>query len=166
MKRLKDLLSEIVKTDPEKDGETNFIDKHPIVSIDPSGAYQSVLDAIAAVDKDHSKPASYHDGEDEEVYEEVDLEEGAVKDMLYNHGEAIRNAANKHHAQGIKSFKDDAEMRQVYKNDRADLHKLAKHVESGNLKKAYEHMSNLDTLVRDVVPDHSYNFITKHGSSE
>src|SRR5210317_2438511 len=59
--------------------EQNFRDKHVIQKKDHPVADDDQF--VADLDKDMSRSADYEDDEDEEVYEEVDLEEGKMSQI-------------------------------------------------------------------------------------
>ena len=48
---------------------------------------------------------------------------------------------------------DDEIANKVYAKDRKDLREVLHYFQEGNLKKAYNKASYLDTIVRDVIPN-------------
>ena len=47
----------------------------------------------------------------------------------------------------------DTELKKAYVADRKDLREVLHYFQEGNLKKAYNKASYLDTIVRDVIPN-------------
>lgn len=92
MKTFKDILNEVAE--PSGYDEKRFKAKHVIQKINhPIDAEAQENQFKGRTTKDTSKKASYHDGEDEEVYEEVEhldeLSKGRVADYL---GKSFRQA--------------------------------------------------------------------------
>jgi len=79
-KFLKDIISEVAQ--PKSEGDKNFVDKHVKQEIDlPFKDGKKIWDILNGntMKKDHTKPASYKEGEDEEVYEQVEeITEGII----------------------------------------------------------------------------------------
>lgn len=63
----------------------------------------------------------------------------------------------------IKAWKaqrgDDKELIACYKNDRADLRKIVSFIKKRQFKEADEAIYELDTVVRDQVPEEIYDLI-------
>lgn len=67
-------------------------------------------------------------------------------------------AADKYLSWNTKAFSDDAKMISVGKRDYDDLISVAGMIENNESKKSIARaMWNLDTAVRDVIPDSVYN---------
>jgi len=79
-KFLKDIISEVAQ--PKSEGDQDFVDKHVKQEIDlPFKDGKKIWDILNGntMTKDHTKPASYKEGEDEEVYEQVEeITEGII----------------------------------------------------------------------------------------
>lgn len=64
-------------TQPKSDAEAAFVDKHVVQKVPhPAYAKQEEQDAVfqaTNINKDKTKMSSYHDGEDEAVYEAVEF---------------------------------------------------------------------------------------------
>ena len=65
--------------------------------------------------------------------------------------------------EAIKDWNDpkaDKEMKKVYMADRKDLRQIVSLMMSGKIKEASEKAYWLDTIVRDVIPNSAYDYIT------
>ena len=63
-----------------------------------------------------------------------------------------------------KSDEDDKEMAKVYEADRKDLMKVYKLLQQGKIEDAEKVVYDLDTIVREKIPNAIYNLITKDNS--
>lgn len=82
--------------------------------------------------------------------------------MKNQHAITIKKAAKKYLAWHNDAFKDDREMLKCGKNDYNDLISIAGMIENGeDKKKIATAMWNLDTAVRDVIPDSAYYAFTQ-----
>ena len=70
----------------------------------------------------------------------------------------LKDAADKNLARYSKAVKDDPELDRVVKSDYEDLISIVGMIENGEDKKTVARaMWNLDTAVRDVIPDSVYD---------
>jgi hypothetical protein len=83
------------------------------------------------------------------------LNNETVAEMIYS---AAYERFNKAH----KAWSKDAKMMQVMTDDYLDLIKIAHLVDSDELNKATKAMFNLDTEVRDDIPEKAYNWLMEN----
>jgi hypothetical protein len=70
----------------------------------------------------------------------------------------LKDAAEKNMARYSKAVKDDPQLDRVVKSDYEDLMSIVGMIENGEDKKTVARaMWNLDTAVRDVIPDSVYD---------
>jgi hypothetical protein len=64
---------------------------------------------------------------------------------------------------GKKSSKGDKKMLECYRNDRKDLKAVARLVARGKLREARDAAAELDTIVRDELPDTFFTVLKTNG---
>lgn len=82
--------------------------------------------------------------------------------MKNEHAISIKKAADKYNEWHKSAFANDAEMLKSGKNDYEDLLSIAGMIENNEeAKKIAKAMWELDTAVRDVIPDSAYYAFTE-----
>lgn len=61
---------------------------------------------------------------------------------------------------------DDQEMIDCYKDDRGDLTLVLEMMKQGEYAQAWDRVADLDTIVRDQVPENVYDFLMSVGDPE
>ena len=149
MKTFKDIISEIA--DPKPRREKAFKDKHVVQKIDhPVGEEDQFV--ATKIQKDKTKKASHHDGDDVAVYEEVEqIDEISNKTLTnyakYSYNDILKRRANRPAGKGDES---DPKI-----GKRLAMNKLA------NKKGAFkEEVEQIDEISQDKL----YNYHAKAGA--
>lgn len=71
----------------------------------------------------------------------------------------LRDVAKEYLAQGLSSFKGEADMIAMFRNDAKDLREVASLIRRQDLKKAWIKAYRLDTAVREIIPDNIWDAI-------
>lgn len=66
---------------------------------------------------------------------------------------SIRAAAKRWLKEGKEHFEDETDMVDVYREDVVELNEIADLLDSGNLRKAQTKANDLDTVVREQIPE-------------
>lgn len=90
------------------------------------------------------------------------------KKLPYDHDkvkENVKSAASVYEKRAKEE--DDGSMKDMYKSDAKDIHKLHNHISKGEHKKAIAHYNHLDTAVRDDLihkKPHFRKYARHHGA--
>lgn len=75
---------------------------------------------------------------------------------------ATRRAANRYFKRGMDNLTcRDYELIKLYEDDLKELRSFAKLVNQGQLTRASKMIDRMDTAVYEVIPNQTYNYVTK-----
>lgn len=139
MKTFKQLVNEVAE--PKAGDEKRFKAKHVVAKYSHPSAEEGQFTA-GKVKKDKTKPAGYHDGEDKEVYEETELDEGLFnKKPKINIGKlhdfhAYHEKKSEAHATAQQKYDSNSRMADHHSHQANEHDTAAEHLH--NASKAYD----------------------------